>query len=215
MSFYGLLLSIIGFSLVLIPHFILPLSFLKTHQNAYIKPICFYHYHPEFYLGLFMFLSGALLAYTKKRIFLYTSMILSMLIILSGIVMKPMGYYLGESERLFLTAQYQAINSHKWIREFIICSGIFSLIISVTGFFYRPIFFKSMSITSVVLAQLRRKALRSFLLLLLLGITTSVLFTSSVTFMAIENSIDTAIKRFGADLLVVHRNYRGSMKDLL
>jgi putative ABC transport system permease protein len=210
----ALVLILTGLSMILIPHFVLPLKYFEAGYGAMVTPTeCFLGYHPEAYLGAALAAVGlAALKFKKANI---AAILIAVLTAIHAFTLEAASYYRfsGDARAVWETI---SLRQHAWISPVlagfaavIAASPALDMILSVRA--------KKSGLTrlKISLGGLRRKAFRSVSLVAGVALVVGVFFSYLVLNYGIGSSIDTAARRLGADLVVVPKGQRQAAEAVL
>ena len=122
----GLIIS--GILFILVPHFVLPLGYIKGASEAMLLSECSVWYHTEIYIGI-LALTGGILHFRYRK-----AVIISLTAALSGFIQtwmqRPVSFYIQSEEPLIVLAQTYSVRAHAYIAmtivivELLVCGGI-------------------------------------------------------------------------------------------
>lgn len=204
---------LLGFMLAVFTHFVLPLGFLEGRAGAKVQTVCSLLHHPEFYLAvLIMFLAIFSIRYKKA---VYGTLLVSILIILHGLTLNPLGFYLAEKKALYVFAQKIALTSHTGIRPFIIVTGVLLFMLSVLTFYWSKKYgSKGLGIFYIAKQYLLGSFFRLICFLLIFSIVSATVFSSFFLTTSLTDIAKSTFSQIEGDLVVVPENKLDKAKDL-
>ncbi len=198
----SIFLIVSGILLILIPHFVLPITYIKGTAGAQILTLCSIWYHPELYLGLSLSIAG-IFSLRYKRSY-YAVLPIAALTGIHALVLKPVSYYFQSEIPLVILGQMVSLRAHYGIGYL---NALFSIILFATGLFIilkqrekRRFKFSLFHVSS---ANIQQKMSRSLFLIIGLAIIIGAFFSNILLTQSIENTLETGAGRLGADLMVV------------
>ncbi len=196
----GLLIS--GILFILVPHFVLPLGYIKGASGAMLLSECSVWYHIEIYIGILTLIGGLLHLRYKKAVII--SLVAALLGFLQTWVMRPVSFYIQSEEPLIVLAQTYSIRAHAYI---IMIITILSAVVFLLSIF--PLVMRrkkeivKLNILHISSTNLKRKRFRTLALIISLTIVIGAFFSDILLTRSIENTLELGAGRLGADLMVV------------
>ncbi len=208
----GLIIS--GILMLMIPHFALPLDFVRGASGAMLTSECSIWYHPEIYLGALIIFAGALSLRYRKALFI--SSVMGLFGVVQTVIMRPVSYYLISEEPLIILAQTVSIRAHIYARLAIGFLSAIVLLMSLLPLLHK----KAVVVTKVTIphlssANIKRKRFRSLALVISLTIVIGAFFSDILLTRSIENTLELGAGRLGADLMVVPKGEVKSAQAVL
>ncbi len=207
---------LIGILLILIPHFALPLGYLKISQGgAHLLSECSIWYHPSFYIGLLFVIVGVL-SFRFRKI-LWAALVIAVAGLFQSFIMKPVSFYFQSEDPLVILAQTYSIRAHLHIRPVIALLSIFAILTVIMTFLVKRERTKPVLITisRISLANLKRRTLRTTALVVSLAIAIGIFFSYVLLSKSIENTLEIGAGRLGADIMVVPSGAKKPAKTVL
>lgn len=195
-------LVVIGVLFILVPHFTLPLGYIKGGTGALLLSQCSIWYHPELYTGMATVLGGILSVRYKKVLLLVIAA--GVMGVAEAALLRPMSYFTQSEIPLVVLSQTYSLRSHLHIREVILFLSV--LVSAISG---SALIFKKkkqgvqLTLSAISSANLSKRRYRSLALIISLTIVIGAFFSDILLSQSIENTLELGAGRLGADLMVV------------
>jgi len=205
---------ITGILFILVPHFVLPLGYIKGGTGAMLLSECSVWYHPEIYLGVIIAFAGVMSL--KDRRYLRVSLVSALPGIVHAFVLRPTDFYFATEEPLVVLAQTYSIRAHAGIRTAVLLLSAATLVLSAV-----PLVAKkrrkavNLSISHIAAMNLKRRRFRSLAMIISLTIVIGALFSEILLTRSIENTLELGAGRLGADLMVVPKGEERAAQAVL
>ncbi|HDL21277.1 MAG TPA: hypothetical protein ENH30_08400, partial [Nitrospirae bacterium] len=211
----GLAIIITGILYILLPHFVMPLEYIKGGRGAMLLSECSIWYHPELYIGILTIIAGISSLKYKKPVII--AALAGFLGIIQAIVLRPVSFYTQSKDPIIILGQTESIRSHLYTREIILILSIVVIILSILHFVLARKAAKPLRITTLTLAysNLKRRRFRSLALILSLTIVIGAFFSDIFLSKSIESTLEIGAGRLGADLMVVPENEKKAAQAVL
>ena len=115
--FASICFILFGLFISMFPHKFLPLGYIIGSTGAVVRSICLMRFHPEFYVGIMIILTGILYGLVPSRYLFFLLLMEGGALMVHGIHPMPVSYYTGESEGILILANYKSITAHAFYRE--------------------------------------------------------------------------------------------------
>jgi putative ABC transport system permease protein len=198
----GLIIS--GILFILIPHFVLPLGYIRGASGAMLLSECSIWYHIEIYIGILIIIGGLLQLRYKKAVII--TLLAALFGFLQSYLMRPVSFYIQSEEPLIILAQTYSVRAHEHIALSIVILSAIVFLLSIIPLFRRrlevPVKLNILHISST---NLKRKRFRTLALIISLTIVIGAFFSDILLTRSIENTLELGAGRLGADLMVVPR----------
>jgi len=197
-----IILIVASFLLVLVPHFLLPLSFLSGARGAQLTATCEASFHPDFFLGLIAtFFSLIACRYRPAAV---ATAVAGFLALLQAATLHSVGAIFKTTDSLVALGQTAAIRAHE-NTALVIGSLAAAIILCSLWILVAPTRFKNRLPTILMLAtsSIRRKRYRTASLVVALSLVIGAFFSNILLTRSIENTLETGAGRLGADLMLV------------
>lgn len=203
-----------GVLFLLLPHFVLPLGYIKGAAGAHLLSECSFWYHTETVLGV-MIILGSLLSLRFRKALLIP-LLTSLLGLMQAFILRPLSYYLQSEEPIIILSQTYSIRAHMAIGTVIIVLSALVLIVSlITLIKMKKDHIITLNIVHLSSSNIKRKRFRSLALIISLTIVIGAFFSDILLTRSIENTLELGAGRLGADLLVVPRGEEKSAEAVL
>jgi putative ABC transport system permease protein len=191
-----------GVLLILVPHFILPLSFLKGRIGALIVVDCSAWYHPELYLGILAVAGGIFSLKYRKAV--YMTAIIGILGVIQGFLLKPVSFYLRSEIPVLTLSHTLSIRAHQNIGTVILVLSSVLLASSLL----RLVIKKRRTLPDLTpfyisATNLKMTRSRSSAIVIALTIVIGAFFSDILLIRSIGSVLEIGSGRLGADLVVV------------
>jgi putative ABC transport system permease protein len=205
---------IIGILFILVPHFVLPLGYIKGGEGALLLSECSVWYHPELYLGI-MIIIGGLLSFRYKKVFVIPAFF-GFLGIVQSFILRPISYFIQSEFPIIVLGQTYSLRSHFYIRESVISLSVITVLLSLFPiFFRRKDILPRITLFSLSSSNIKRRRYRSLVLILSLTIVIGAFFSNILLTQSIENTLELGAGRLGADLMVVPKGEKKTAEAVL
>ncbi len=195
--------------MLIVPHFVLPLSYFQGNDGAQALSECSVLYHMEFFLGFVTIIAGTFSFKYKNALYLIFP--LAVVTFIHALTLQPVSYYIQSADPLRVWGQKVSLGQHLWIEKTI---ASLALVMCIPLLFS---FFKKSKRNVTVLSPLRisyantgKRVFRSVSLILSISIVTGVFFAYLLLNKSIESALELGAGRLGADLMIVPK---GKLKD--
>jgi putative ABC transport system permease protein len=220
--FFPAVLVFLGFLIVFLPHFGLPMEHYRTVTLAYDVPIPRWWTHTELYLGVLLFITSLVALKTKddakRRRLLWLSAAIGIFVALQGLLLFSFSswmYWIPDYKRSY---QSEVIKLHTGITPALVTLGLCTLAAAVAGIITQARLkgrALRISISSVASANLFRKPFRTGAVMLISALAAGLTFFGSYVLWTTLSSGSLSVSRFGADVIVVPKGYEPSTRDVI
>ena len=205
---------IIGILFILIPHFALPLGYIKGGTGAMLLSECSIWYHPELYIGI-LTIAGALIS-IKYRKALFVTALAGAAGIVQAFLLRPVSFYLQSENPLIVLSQTYSIRAHSNIKITILILSVIVILLSLLPLLRRKekqgILLSPLYVSS---ANLKRRRFRTIALVASLTIVIGAFFSDILLTRSIETTLEIGAGRLGADLMIVPEGERKAAEAVL
>jgi len=215
-------LVFLGFLIVFLPHFGLPMDYYRTITLAYDRPIPRWWTHTELYLGALLFLAGLIALTTrdgsKRRRLLWLTAAIGFLVALQGVLLVSFSGWMSWIPDYERSYQAEVVRLHRGITPALVILGLCTVAASVAGIIAQ---IRSagrglrVGLTGVASANLFRKPFRTGAVMLISALSAGLTFFGSYVLWTTLSSGSLSVSRFGADIIVVPRGYEPSTRDVI
>lgn len=204
-----------GILLIMVPHFILPVDLIEGGRNGWILSECSFWYHPESFIGMVLVGTGIICFMSHKAKWL--AGVLSVLLLIQGVALKPLSFYLQSTDNLVILGHTISLNSHAYLRTTIIVLGLLTLLAFFRDLYLarRQVQNRPISLLGLSISNIRRKSFRSVALVLALAVVIGAFFSNLLLTKSIGNALTLGAGRLGADLVVVPKGREDDARDIL
>ncbi len=209
----ALLYIVTGILFLMVPHFVLPLSFIEGGRNAWLLTECSFWYHPESICGLLAI--GAGIVRFRSRAAAWPVAAAVLLAIIDAALLKPVSYYLQNEENLVILGQTISLRAHLHLRLVLILLAGMLIAGMIIDFVMVRGKFRCVSLSTLALGNLRRRIFRTTALVLALAVVIGAFFTDVLLTRSISNTLEIGIGRLGADLVVVPAGREKDAREIL
>lgn len=210
----ALVLVVAGILFVLLPHFVLPMGYIKGGAGALLVTECALAYHPELYLGI-LIAAGGLLS-LRFRLVRYGVVVLGLLGLIQAYILRPVSYYLLSEMPLVILSQTFSLRAHTHIRTVL---TVLSIVVIATALLPHlrggREHLRTMSWSRISVANITRRRYRSLALFSSVMIVLGVFFADVFLSQSIEKTLELGAGRLGADLMVVPRSEQKAAQAVL
>lgn len=198
----GFTIIVLGILFIMIPHFVLPLGYIKGSTKSLLLSECSIWYHPSLYIGIILIIIGIVRFRYRKA--LWFAFLGGMIGLFHSYFVRPVSFYLQSQEPLVILAQTYSIRAHIYIRQVILILSLLTILISLLALLMRKKkTFPVLSITHISLSNLRRRRLRTVALVVSLTIAIGIFFSYVLLSKSIESTLEIGAGRLGADIMVI------------
>ncbi|NOY65097.1 MAG: hypothetical protein GXO97_06860, partial [Nitrospirae bacterium] len=198
----GFVLIILGILFIMIPHFVLPLGYIKGSSNSLLLSECSIWYHPSLYIGIILIVTGIVRLRYRKA--LWFALLVAIVGLLHSYMIRPVSFYLQSQDPLVILAQTYSIRAHLYIKQAIIVLSLLTILTVILALLVRKKrAFPVLSITHISVSNLKRRRLRTVALVVSLTIAIGIFFSYVLLSKSIENTLEIGAGRLGADIMVV------------
>lgn len=124
-----LVLIVSGILFLLIPHFVLPLGYIRGASGAQLLSECSFWYHPETILGI-MIILGSIVALRSRKAFIIT-LIASLFGFMQAYLVRPLSFYIQSEDPIIILSQTYSVRAHTQISATILILSSLVLIVSL------------------------------------------------------------------------------------
>ncbi len=198
----GFVVIIWGILFVMIPHFVLPLGYIKGSTKSLLLSECSIWYHPSLYIGIILIITGIIRSRSRKA--LWFALFVAIAGLLHSYMLRPVSFYLQSQDPLVILAQTYSIRAHVYIRQVIVVLSLLTILTSLLALLKRKKdTFSVLSITHISVSNLKRRRLRTVALVVSLTIAIGIFFSYVLLSKSIENTLEIGAGRLGADIMVI------------
>ncbi len=200
---FAVIYLVVGLVFLLVPHFILPLSFLQGGRSAILTTECSFWYHPALAFGL-LSIAAAALRLRFRAISGLLAVLVAILAAGQAVALKSVSFYLQNEENLVILAQNISLRAHTNLRSvLLLLAGILLATAAADLWLARRQREPRASLGLLAVSNLRRKPFRTIALVGALAVVIGAFFTDVLLTRTIGNTLEVGIGRLGADLVVV------------